>query len=106
MDFEESQPLPEREETTGVHSPAEGDRNQDQDAMTTEERLMISKIVCENFKSYAGVKELGPFHKVRVSFYSLYSHVFVCAHFLEVGHMWVWLFVGNTRLSLCTKFRQ
>lgn len=29
-----------------------------------EPRLMISKIVCENFKSYAGVKELGPFHKV------------------------------------------
>ncbi len=28
-------------------------------------RLIISKIVCENFKSYAGVKELGPFHKVR-----------------------------------------
>lgn len=27
-------------------------------------RLMISKVVCENFKSYAGVKELGPFHKV------------------------------------------
>lgn len=31
---------------------------------STEPRLMISKIVCENFKSYAGVKELGPFHKV------------------------------------------
>lgn len=29
-----------------------------------EPRLMIAKIVCENFKSYAGVKELGPFHKV------------------------------------------
>ncbi len=29
-------------------------------------RLIISKIVCENFKSYAGVKELGPFHKVSV----------------------------------------
>ena len=31
---------------------------------TVEPRLMITKIVCENFKSYAGVKELGPFHKV------------------------------------------
>ena len=30
-----------------------------------EERLMITNIVCENFKSYAGVKNLGPFHKVR-----------------------------------------
>lgn len=29
-------------------------------------RLMISKIVCTNFKSYAGVKELGPFHKVHI----------------------------------------
>lgn len=27
-------------------------------------RLMISKIVNENFKSYAGVQTLGPFHKV------------------------------------------
>ena len=27
-------------------------------------RLMISKIVNENFKSYAGVRALGPFHKV------------------------------------------
>jgi len=29
-------------------------------------RLMITKIVNENFKSYAGVRELGPFHKVTV----------------------------------------
>jgi len=27
------------------------------------ERLIIQKIVCENFKSYGGVKEMGPFHK-------------------------------------------
>ena len=32
-------------------------------------RLMITKIVCENFKSYAGVKMLGPFHKVRMYMY-------------------------------------
>ena len=31
-------------------------------------RLMISKIVNENFKSYAGVRALGPFHKVRSLF--------------------------------------
>ena len=30
-------------------------------------RLMISKIVCENFKSYAGTKILGPFHKVSLA---------------------------------------
>jgi len=29
-------------------------------------RLMISKIINENFKSYAGVRGLGPFHKVSV----------------------------------------
>ena len=28
------------------------------------ERLMIHKMVNENFKSYAGTQELGPFHKV------------------------------------------
>ena len=28
-------------------------------------RLFIKKIVCENFKSYYGVKEIGPFHKVK-----------------------------------------
>lgn len=33
-------------------------------AMQETSRLMINKIVCENFKSYAGVKVLGPFHKV------------------------------------------
>jgi structural maintenance of chromosome 4 len=26
-------------------------------------RLMITKMVLENFKSYAGVQEIGPFHK-------------------------------------------
>ena len=26
-------------------------------------RLMIHKVILENFKSYAGVKEIGPFHK-------------------------------------------
>ena len=28
------------------------------------QRLIITKIVCKDFKSYAGVQELGPFHKV------------------------------------------
>ena len=26
-------------------------------------RLMISNMILENFKSYAGVQEIGPFHK-------------------------------------------
>lgn len=29
----------------------------------TAPRLMIDKVVLENFKSYAGIKEIGPFHK-------------------------------------------
>lgn len=35
------------------------------------ERLMILKIVNENFKSYAGIQELGPFHKVMNDQYSV-----------------------------------
>ena len=27
------------------------------------QRLMIKKMVLENFKSYAGIQEVGPFHK-------------------------------------------
>lgn len=30
-----------------------------------ESRLVISKMVLENFKSYYGVKTIGPMHKVR-----------------------------------------
>lgn len=33
---------------------------------TTGPRLMITKIVNENFKSYAGTQVIGPFHKVNV----------------------------------------
>ena len=38
-------------------------------AETNPARLMITKIVNENFKSYAGIQELGPFHKVSESKY-------------------------------------
>lgn len=31
---------------------------------TKNRRMIISKIVIENFKSYAGVVEIGPLHKV------------------------------------------
>ena len=37
------------------------------EAETKTERLMIHKMVNENFKSYAGTQELGPFHKVNYS---------------------------------------
>lgn len=33
-------------------------------------RLMITKIVCEDFKSYANTVTLGPFHHVSFLFYS------------------------------------
>lgn len=57
---EKSLVLPQEEEDTSMSSTVreEGLGNEGH-------RLMISKIVCENFKSYAGVKELGPFHKVQ-----------------------------------------
>lgn len=37
---------------------------QNTEKTSKESRLMITKIVNENFKSYAGIQELGPFHKV------------------------------------------
>ena len=39
-------------------------------------RLMITKIVNENFKSYAGIQELGPFHKVNTRLESNRSRIF------------------------------
>ena len=47
-----------------VSTPSGRPEIMDEKPTTQTSRLMISKIVCENFKSYAGVKELGPFHKV------------------------------------------
>lgn len=42
-----------------------GDRAGTATQNATPPRLMITKIVCKNFKSYAGEKVLGPFHKVK-----------------------------------------
>ena len=50
------------EEDTLTEPGVEGELSQQ--VTSNEARLMISKIVCRDFKSYAGVKELGPFHKV------------------------------------------
>jgi hypothetical protein len=36
----------------------------DPTASTSTRRLIITKLVVENFKSYAGRQEIGPFHKV------------------------------------------
>ncbi len=55
--FEDDTPAVEQREVGGE---AEGDTV----TADPENRLMISKITCRDFKSYAGVKELGPFHKV------------------------------------------
>lgn len=38
---------------------------------TTGPRLMITEIVNENFKSYAGTHVIGPFHKVSLSIRSM-----------------------------------
>lgn len=46
---------------------------------TNTARLMITKIVNENFKSYAGIQELGPFHKVNTPWVeSLISMIWLC----------------------------
>lgn len=39
----------------------------DPDVISNAKRLVITKMVLENFKSYAGVCEIGPLHKVRPS---------------------------------------
>ena len=36
-------------------------------------RLMITHIVNENFKSYAGVQTLGPFHKVSFAWFLMFN---------------------------------
>lgn len=42
------------------------------EADTTGPRLMITKIINENFKSYAGTITIGPFHKVNFNIMYLY----------------------------------
>jgi hypothetical protein len=42
------------------------DESTGQDAHVSAKRLIITEMVLENFKSYAGVQRVGPFHKVRV----------------------------------------
>ena len=50
--------------------------HQDTATETRIARLMITKIVNENFKSYAGTQELGPFHKVNLFLLSWdYAHI-------------------------------
>jgi len=56
----------EAEEACAAAEALEGIGEAGGEKAQAEHRLMISKIVCENFKSYAGIKELGPFHKVRM----------------------------------------
>ena len=61
----------------------EATQQQPEDATVTETRLMISRVVNENFKSYAGKQELGPFHKV--SFTS--NPQDTCIHSIFIGHV-------------------
>ena len=41
-------------------------------------RLIITEMVLENFKSYAGEQRVGPFHKVRASSMDGNSEVVLC----------------------------
>jgi structural maintenance of chromosome 4 len=49
--------------SSGQDSNANGLTASEAPAGTPTTRLMITKMVLENFKSYAGVQEIGPFHK-------------------------------------------
>lgn len=62
-------------------SPEAAMEEEQQQERSTESRLIITKIVNENFKSYAGKQELGPFHKVSES----QPFVFTLHTFHEVG---------------------
>ncbi len=82
--------MEEEEETSSVGpedqtllSP-ERDPEEEGQKVNTEDRLMISKIVCENFKSYAGRKELGPFHKVSWMVMSMLTGVNVPVYIYKV----------------------
>ena len=67
--------------------------------LDSDRRLMITKIVNENFKSYAGKQELGPFHKVILILVkiltSISDYAFVCCVvltevFLDSWAKWKW----------------
>lgn len=72
-----------------------------QEVSTEETRLMIPKIVCENFKSYAGIRELGPFHKVcTYARYSLIVNILgVVLHMVMMSKYWTTL--HNGMISEC-----
>ncbi|KAG7349244.1 chromosome segregation protein SMC [Nitzschia inconspicua] len=59
--------LSRRQSVTGNVNMTSDDRNNttepEEEQQDVPPRLMITKMVLENFKSYAGVKEIGPFHK-------------------------------------------
>ena len=46
-----------------MSSDVQSDVHSSAHSQTVKPRLMISKIVMENFKSYGGRQEIGPFHK-------------------------------------------
>lgn len=50
----------------------------------TSERLLITDITVENFKSYYGVRKIGPFHQVRGGFVGVF--VVVCSTLKEGGY--------------------
>lgn len=55
-------------------------------AGTPKQRLIITKMVLENFKSYGGIQEIGPFHK---SFTSIIGP--------NGRYVFLWLFIDFER---------
>ena len=48
-------------------SPGNSETNGTGEAPISEKRLIITEMLLENFKSYAGIQRVGPFHKVSIS---------------------------------------
>jgi len=48
-------------------------------------RLIITEMVLENFKSYAGEQRVGPFHKVRAAFMDVLPAVQLLAS-MDISH--------------------
>ncbi len=70
MDSPSSSPKNTNKSTATTNAKLKG---ADADIISNARRLIITKMVLENFKSYAGINEIGPFHKVIIMKSSLNS---------------------------------
>ena len=64
-------------------SPESSGKNATGEAPVSEKRLIITEMVLENFKSYAGIQRVGPFHKVSISEPALFVTSTNCCFCME-----------------------